>query len=209
MAVVGFRRCNDTTGRQITAVVTESGYFHKSSGPLGKPGRYHCARDLRRFPPRPSDHPIQKSVALMRRLHGDKQHAYARVLIAPVMVRLEEGVDEASTSDVISSFTGAAPPGTSSLEDAISAFYRAIGAPVRPAPRAARAWSISAPRTPRADQYLRVLVQGAPVTTGRRGASCTVTPQAVRLDFTDRSELDRTQVLDLHAALTAWLRLNP
>ncbi|WP_310727261.1 hypothetical protein [Streptomyces sp. N2A] len=39
MMVVGFRLGNDETGQQLTAVVTQSGYFHKNHGMYGRPGR--------------------------------------------------------------------------------------------------------------------------------------------------------------------------
>ncbi|MFD9822894.1 hypothetical protein [Streptomyces violascens] len=209
VAVIGFRRANQTTGRQITAVVTQSGFLHKSSGPLGMPGRLHCARDVNRVPSGPGGHPVQESVMLLRRLHETQQHTYTRVLIAPAAVRLADGVDEASTAEVIEAFTGAAPSGPRPLEEAISAFYRAIGQPVRPAPATARAWQSPIPGTSRSNQYLRVLTQGSPVTARHHGTGYTITPDAVRLHYREPTPLDRAQVLDLYAALTAWLRLNP
>lgn len=111
LAVIGFRRANQTTGRQITAVVTQAGFLHKSSGALGMAGRLHCARDVNRFPSKPGGHPVQESVMLLRRLHESQQHTYSRVLIAPAAVRLYDGVDEASSAEVIEAFTGAAPSG--------------------------------------------------------------------------------------------------
>lgn len=56
-AAVGFCRANQTTGRQIIAVVTRSGYLHKRSGPLGKPGCFTCPRDVTRFPAAPQQPP--------------------------------------------------------------------------------------------------------------------------------------------------------
>ncbi|MFD7019118.1 hypothetical protein [Streptomyces sp. NPDC059928] len=209
VAAVGFRRANQTTGRQITVVVTQSGFLHKNTGPLGRPGRFTCPRDVTWFPPGPNRHPVQKAVAELRRLHNQQQHAYARTMIAPAAVRLEDGTDEASSTDVITAFTGAAPSGERALEDAIAAFYRDIGAPTRPAPRIARAWRTTAPHTPRTDQYLRVLAQEHPLTHGATGAGYTITPHAVRLHYTHSTPLVRAQVLDPHAALTAWLRLHP
>ncbi|MFD7163711.1 hypothetical protein [Streptomyces violascens] len=210
LAVIGFRRANQTTGRQITAVVTQSGFLHKSSGPLGMAGRLHCARDLNRVPSGPGGHPVQESVMLLRRLHESQQHTYARVMIAPAAVCLADGVDEASSAEVIEAFTGAAPSGGRPLEDAIAAFYQAIGQPVRPAPATARAWRSSVPRGgARSDQYLRVLAQGRPLCAQHHGTGYTITSDAVRLHYSQPAPLDRAQVLDLYAALTAWLRLNP
>ncbi|MFI6689203.1 hypothetical protein [Streptomyces sp. NPDC050485] len=210
LAVIGFRRANQTTGRQITAVVTQSGFLHKSSGALGMAGRLHCARDVKRFPSKPGGHPAQESVMLLRRLHDTQQHTYTRIMIAPAAVRLDDGVDEASTAQVIEAFTGAAPSGLRPLEDAITAFYQAIGQPVRPAPATARAWRSAAPSSPRSDQYLRVLAQGSPLSARHHhGTGYTITPDAVCLHYNEPMPLARAQVFDLHAALTAWLRLNP
>ncbi|WP_159047974.1 hypothetical protein [Streptomyces sp. WM6378] len=78
---------------------------------------------------------MQEAVAELRRLHN-QQHAYARTMIAPAAVRLEDGTDESSSTDVITAFTGAAPSGERALEGAIAVFHRSIGAPTRPAPRA-------------------------------------------------------------------------
>jgi hypothetical protein len=209
VAVIGFRRANQATGRQITAVVTQSGFLHKSSGALGMAGRLHCARDVNRFPSKPGGHPVQESVMLLRRLHETQQHTYSRVLIAPAAVRLDDAVDEASSMEVIEAFTGAAPSGLRPLEEAISAFYRAIGQPVRPAPATARAWQRPNPTSPRSDAYLRVLAQGSPLTARHHHAGYTITPDAVHLHYNEPTPLARAQVLDLHAALTAWLRLHP
>ncbi|MFI0220616.1 hypothetical protein [Streptomyces lydicus] len=208
--VIGFRLGNDQTGQQLTAVVTQSGYFHKNHGVYGRPGRYRCAYDPCRLP---LANPVHRSVAKLRDLHATQVlKGRSRPLISPTSILLDLDEPDSTSETVINGFVGAAPNETQSLEDAIRAFYQAIGAPVPPLrqDRIARAWKVPSPRTSRADQLLRTLTHGTPITYTRRSVGYTVTADTVRIRVGGADgDLDRAGVVELHAALNAWLRLNP
>ncbi|WP_030800660.1 hypothetical protein [Streptomyces sp. NRRL S-337] len=209
MMVVGFRLGNDETGQQLTAVVTQSGYFHKNHGVYGRAGRYRCHYDPQRLP---LEHPVQRSVAKLRELHGTQlRKGRSRSLIPPASVRVDVDEPDSTREDVINAFVGAAPNEPKSLEDAVRAFYQAIGAPIPPLrqDRVARAWQVAQSRNSRAAQLLRTLTHGVPVTYSRGSAGFTVSVDAVRIRVGGaEGDLDRAGVTELHAALNAWLRLN-
>ncbi|WP_407842146.1 hypothetical protein ACE1OC_43125 (plasmid) [Streptomyces sp. DSM 116496] len=66
------------------------------------------------------------------------------------------------------------------------------------------------PVPPRIEAMLRTLAHGSEITSpDRLGAGWSVTPQAVTLRAGRTAQpLDRQAVLELQAALTAWLRLT-
>ncbi|RKT02552.1 hypothetical protein BX286_0460 [Streptomyces sp. 3211.6] len=218
--VVGFRLGWDAKGRQATVVLTRAGVLHHSMGLLGlavRPARPHApaARD---------PHPVPRQAATLRRLYADLLHqGYTQELIPPACVRLD--TDEhplhprpwgehapPAHPGLIAEFTGAAPSGPGSLEDALAEFYTAIGLTTRPktpAPRPETAVAVPPPGVPPAvREGLRSLAEGRPLASRPgRGAGWTVTGTAVRLRVGRAGEdLTPGEVAELQAALTAWLR---
>ncbi|MEV7416600.1 hypothetical protein [Streptomyces sp. NPDC089919] len=208
--VIGFRLGWDAKGRQATVLLTQGGVLHQSSGQLGlapRPTRPHA-------PAAPDPHPVPRQAATLRKLYAELIHrGYTRELIAPACVRLD--VDEhplhprpygdhapRAHPELIRDFTGAAPAGHGSLEEALTDFYTAIG--LAPRPRAARPGG--APPAVREGQ--RALAEGRALTGRlRRGAGWTVTATGVRLHVGPAGEnLTPREVADLQAALSAWLR---
>ncbi|WP_395372093.1 hypothetical protein OHU45_30015 [Streptomyces tubercidicus] len=120
----------------------------------------------------------------------------------------DHGADPAAP-ELLGEFAGAAPSKPQKLEDAIYAFYAAIGAPARPrgpvrAPRPA-----PAALTPRAAELRRLLSNGAQLTGPTHSPfEYSVTADGVRLSSRHAARLHRDDVVELHAALTAWLTLN-
>lgn len=211
--VVGFRLGSDAKGRQATLVLTEAGVLHQSTGLLGtapQPGKPHA-------PMAPDPHPVPRQAAELRKVHAALiDRGYTRELIPPACVRLE--IDEHPLHaqpygphaprphpELIADFTGAAPAGPGTLEEALAAFYTAIG--ITPRPRAPFPPGTTAV-PPRVREALRTLTNGQALTSRpRRGPGWTVTPAAVRLHAGTTSEtLDPREVAELQAALTAWLR---
>ncbi|MFC4512238.1 hypothetical protein [Streptomyces ehimensis] len=160
----------------------------------------------------------------MRELHAKKlRQGYTRTFIAPSVVRVdvhevvpeERWGREVPALDLVEAFVAAAPsrPSEAGLEEAIRSFYKAIGSPARPEyfERLARAGGPVAPLPPRAAALLRVLSHGDVVASpGRAAVGYTVSAEAVRLHVGRAGEdLDHATVVELQAALSAWLRLNP
>ncbi|WP_326809270.1 hypothetical protein OG533_01880 [Streptomyces sp. NBC_01186] len=217
--VLGFRLGHDDLGRQFTAVVTQSGRLHSNHGVYGAAG-------ATRAPHGPfGENPVHGRVAELRELWAKKQGTgYQRLLIAPVSVRLplneppapKQFVREAPAPEVIEEFVGAVPATQSSsgLEDAIHDFYTTVGLPARPRNfgdvnhfRAARETALS----PRTAACLRALTRKAAITSPARTAvGYRITADTVRLHVGHQGQdLDHKAVVQLQAALTAWLYLNP
>ncbi|KIF02741.1 hypothetical protein PL81_28195, partial [Streptomyces sp. RSD-27] len=159
--------------------------------------------------------------ATLRKLYAELLHqGYTRTLIAPACVRLDTGErplhprpwgEHAPKAhpELIAEFTGAAPAGPGSLEDALTAFYRAIGLTARSgstAPPEPAAVPTGVP--PAVREALRCLAEGRTlVSRPRRGAGWTVSGAGVRLNVGPAGEdLSHREVAELQAALTAWLR---
>ncbi|MEU9235989.1 hypothetical protein [Streptomyces subrutilus] len=210
--VVGFRLGSDGQGRQATLLLTQSGVLHQSTGPLGaapRPAKPHA-------PIAPDPHPVPRQAAELRKVYAALiGRGFSRELIAPACVCLD--TDEHPLHDkpygphaprphpeLIADFIGAAPAGPGLLEDALTAFYTAIGLTPRPRtpypPGTGRV-------PPRVRKALHTLADGQPLTSGpRRGVGWTITAAGVRLHVGTTSQtLDPREAADLQAALTAWL----
>ena len=217
--VLGFRLGHDDLGRQFTAVVTQSGRLHTNHGVYGAAGTTQA-------PHGPfGENPVHGRVAELRELWTKKQGTgYQRLLIAPVSLRLplneppvpKQFAREVPAPEVIEDFVGTAPATQSSggLEDAIHDFYTAVGLPARPRNfgdvnhlRAARGTALS----PQTAACLRALSRKKAITSpARTTVGYRITADAVRLHVGRQGEvLDRKTVVQLQAALTAWLHLNP
>ncbi|WP_435059748.1 hypothetical protein [Streptomyces sp. bgisy060] len=215
--VVGFRLGNDTTTRQVTVLVTETGVLHRAQGLYGKlarlsrPERSPAVNNpIRSFQ---GEHPLARPIADLRRHHASyMKNGYTRILVPPAVLRLDfdEGqpLTAAAHRELFQEFIGAAPNIPQSLEAAITAFRAELGLPSRPehitwAPR-----EKSLP--PRVATMLRTLEDGSALTpTRRRPVGWTVTGRGVRLHVGPRGEvLDRAAVVELQAALSAWLHFT-
>ncbi|WP_327359920.1 hypothetical protein [Streptomyces sp. NBC_01296] len=211
--VVGFRLGSDAKGRQATLVLTEAGVLHQSTGLLGiapRPAKPHA-------PIAPDPHPVPRQAAALRKVYRALiGRGYTRELIPPACVRLETDEHPLHAQpygphaphphpELIAEFTGAAPAGSGSLEDALAAFYTAIG--ITPRPRTPFPPG-TATVPPHVREALRTLTGGQALTSGpRRGPGWTVTAAGVRLHAGTTSQtLDPREVAELQAALTAWLR---
>ncbi|MFK0219371.1 hypothetical protein ACIQWN_14415 [Streptomyces vinaceus] len=210
--VVGFRLGSDGKGRQATLVLTEAGVLHQSAGLLGmapRPARPHA-------PIAPDRHPVPRQAAELRKVYAALiNRGYTRELIPPVCVRLETVEHPLHAQpygshaprphpELIADFTGAAPAGPGSLDDALAAFYTAIG--ITPRPRTLFPPGTAAvPR--RVREALRTLTDGQALTSGpRRSPGWTVTAAGIRLHAgSAKRTLDPQEAADLQAALTAWL----
>ncbi|MFD4240531.1 hypothetical protein ACFWP3_02820 [Streptomyces sp. NPDC058525] len=210
--VVGFRLGSDAKGRQATLVLTQAGVLHQSTGVLGmapRPAKPHA-------PISPDPHPVPRQAAELRKVYAALVgRGFTRELIAPACVRLE--TDEHPLHDkpygphaplphpeLIEAFTGAAPAGPGSLEDALAAFYTAIG--LTPRPRTA--FPPGTGRVPASvREALRTLTEGGALSSApRRGPGWAVTTRGLRLHSgTTSRTLDPREAADLQAALTAWL----
>ncbi|MFE7579587.1 hypothetical protein ACFU5Z_33050 [Streptomyces sp. NPDC057521] len=210
---VGFRLGNDTTTRQVTALVTEAGYLHRAQGLYGKSARLSRPErspavdsPLRSFR---GEHPLARPIVALRRYHAEyRKKGYTRVLIPPCVVRLDHDEDQPQTPaahrELFEAFVGAAPTTPQSLEAAITAFRAALGLPSRPdVIRAARDKALP----PRVAAMLRTLETGSAVTPERRRpVGWSVSGEGVRLHVGPAGEdLDRAEVAELQAALSAWL----
>ncbi|WP_405747205.1 hypothetical protein OG422_29105 [Streptomyces sp. NBC_01525] len=160
-------------------------------------------------------------------LHAERlRRGYTEVLIPPTSLRLD--VTEPPLADhpwgadapgpdpaLINEFTGAAPGTPRSLEEAIRDFYTAIGAPSRPQhlDRLARAGAprAAAPVPPKVAALMRALAHGSRIASpAHHSTGYDITADTVRLRVGHAAEhLDRQGVTELHATLSAWLRLNP
>ncbi|MFD8009501.1 hypothetical protein [Streptomyces sp. NPDC059762] len=213
---VGFRLGNDTLTRQVTVLVTESGVLHRAQGLYGKLPRVS--------PPVPSvalttslpdfrgENPLARPIADLRLQHASyTRKGYDRTLIPPSVVRVDVREHPPRPlvrhRELIHAFVDAAPSTPQSLEAAITAFRTALGLPSRPE----RVAGAPVPRPhgipPRVAAMLRTLAHGSPLTPSRRlPVGWTVTGQGVRLRVGTMGEvLDRADVIELHAALNAWL----
>ncbi|MFI0742787.1 hypothetical protein ACH4PU_32600 [Streptomyces sp. NPDC021100] len=212
--VVGFRLGTGT--RQATVIVSQSGRLYLAEGLYGQRGRV-----LR---PRVSHgkYPVHTQVAAFRAEHADRlRRGYDKVLIPPACVRLER--DEpplhphpygpnAPESDpqLLEEFVAMAPSRPQELEQAIYDFLTTIGLPARrrdiPRPRTA-----TAATPPRPVGYTRILAQGGQITSSpRRPVGYRITPETVRLHVGAAGDvLEHGEVVELWAALDAWLQLNP
>ncbi|MGP3690446.1 hypothetical protein ACTVZO_38105 [Streptomyces sp. IBSNAI002] len=210
--VVGFRLGSDAKGRQATLVLTQAGVLHQSTGVLGMAPRSSKPH----APINPDPHPVPRQAAELRKVyHVLIGRGFTRELIAPACVRLE--TDEYPLHDkpygphaprphpeLLADFTGAAPAGHGSLEDALAAFYTAIG--LTPRPRTAVPPGTG--RVPaRVRQALHTLAEGGALTSApRSGPAWAITGRGVRLHVGTASRtLDPREAADLQAALTAWL----
>ncbi|GGX29420.1 hypothetical protein GCM10010353_50800 [Streptomyces chryseus] len=214
---VGFRLGNDTTTRQVTVLVTQAGYLHRAQGIYGKLAR--LSRPERSpavntpIPAFQGEHPLARPIADLRRHHAAyTRNGYTRILIPPAVVRLNFDEDQPLTAvahrELFQAFIGAAPTTPQSLEAAITAFRAELGLPSRPEHIT---W---APREkaipPRVAAMLRTLEDGSALTPARRrSVGWTVSGQGVRLHVGPTGEaLDRTAVVELQAALSAWLHFT-
>ncbi|MFI8423637.1 hypothetical protein [Streptomyces sp. NPDC085479] len=211
---VGFRLGNDTTTRQVTVLVTQSGYLHRAQGVYGKLARLsRPERSPAVNNPIPSfqgEHPLARPIADLRRHHAAyTTNGYTRILIPPAVVRLNFDEDQPLTTaahrELFQAFIGAAPTTPQSLDAAIAAFRAALGLPSRPEnlTRAPRQKVLP----PRVAAMLRTLEGGSALNPARRRpVGWTVTGQGVRLHVGPTGEvLDRAAVVELQAALSAWL----
>ncbi|MGI5359629.1 hypothetical protein ACQI4E_30605 [Streptomyces sp. CA-252508] len=220
LTVVGFRLGNGN--RQMTAVVTESGRLHRAHGPYGAPGRASRPHTPVR------DNPVHRHVAHLRGLRSRYMaKGYSDELIAGACVQLELEETppppapgrahsvEPSWPLLFRAFDAAVPavPGApGGLEDAINRFYTTIGAPFLPRrpdrPAAGGRPAAGLPR--RVAALRRALADGTAVSSSPRLAvGYTVTADHVRLHVGRAGEsLPRQDVVELHAALSAWLHLN-
>lgn len=215
--VVGFRLGKDATSRQVTVLVTESGVMHRAHGPYGKLARLSAPEASlalttpgRRFE---GEQPLARPIAKLREHHATyTKKGYTRALIPPAVVRLavEEHSHLSKTPhrELIQAFIGEAPTTPQPLEAAIKDFRNALGLPARPSN------IFWAPREravpPRVEAMLRTLAHGSPVTAPQRlPIGWTVSGEGVRLHVgTSGEALDRRAVIELQAALTAWLRFT-
>ncbi|GGV18980.1 hypothetical protein GCM10010275_70730 [Streptomyces litmocidini] len=156
------------------------------------------------------EHPLARPIADLRRYHAAyTTNGYTRILTPPTVVRLDFDEDKPLTAaahrELFQAFIGAAPATPQSLEAAVTAFRAALGLPSRPAhiPRAPR----EKPLPPRVAAMLRTLEDGSALTPARRRpVGWTVSGQGVRLHVGATGEvLDRAAVVELQAALSAWL----
>ncbi|MFI5705274.1 hypothetical protein ACIA78_35190 [Streptomyces xanthochromogenes] len=214
---VGFRLGNDTTSRQVTVLVTEAGVLHRAHGLYGKPARLSTPEPSRtltnRIPAFKGETPLARPLANLRAYHASyTKKGYARTLIPPTTVRLD--VEELPHQDaephreLVQAFIGAAPNTPQPLDQAIKEFQITLGLPAKPAsiPRAPRDRAIP----PRVTAMLRTLASGSPITPAHRlPVGWTVTDQSVRLHVGTMGEtLDRQAVVELQAALSAWLHFT-
>ncbi|NML55255.1 hypothetical protein HHL19_29460 [Streptomyces sp. R302] len=214
---VGFRLGNDTTGRQVTVLVTETGVLHRAHGLYGRLPRVSppvaSPALAATLPALRGDNPLARRIAELRTEHAAyTRKGYTRPLIPPAVVRVDvkehPPQDRMRHRELVHAFTDAAPTTPRSLEAAIKEFRTLLGLPTRPegiapAPR-------GRPLPPRVTAMLRTLAHGSAITPTRpRPVGWTVTGRAVRLHVGAAGEdLDRAAVLDLQAALSAWLHFT-
>ncbi|MFD8978714.1 hypothetical protein [Streptomyces sp. NPDC059564] len=217
--VVGFRLGSDKRGRQVTLLLTGAGVLHRGNGLYGMtPQLSKPAVPVAGVDP----HPVPRQAARLREVHAQLiKDGYTRVLIAPACIQLKEDEHPLHPQpygenapprhpELLSEFVGRAPASCGQLEDAIRSFYTTIGLPVRPAHSIPRARSIS-PMSPRVEAALHTLAHNQILTSPRaRAVGWRVTHDSVRLHVGSAGDnLSHAEVLDLQAALTAWLRLHP
>src|SRR5882757_514276 len=131
--VVGFRLGAAERDQQVTIVVTEKGLLHRAHGRYGKQGR------VSRPSPPVGENPVHARVGDLRAQYASYRNRGYKELIGPASVQLD--VDEPvphhhpygenappPDPELFAAFAAAAPA-SRRLEDAIRAFYQAIGAP--------------------------------------------------------------------------------
>ncbi|MFY4722974.1 hypothetical protein [Streptomyces sp. LaBMicrA B280] len=200
-------------------MLTQAGVLHRCNGPMGaalKPTRKPSV-------PVPGDpHPVPRQAARLREIHAEMtEKGYGRVLVAPACVRLKVtehplhphpyGPNALGTHpELLEEFIGLAPSAPRDLDEALRDFYVAVGLPTRPK-HLVRAGHTPTALPSRADGALRVLARGSALTSPkRRSIGWRVTADDVRLHVGAGGEaLSHGEVIELQAALTAWLRLNP
>ncbi|MCX5199337.1 hypothetical protein OOK31_36615 [Streptomyces sp. NBC_00249] len=222
--VVGFQLGNDDKHRQVTVVLTATGVLHRAHGAPGRLPRMprpdvpfqltHPDRGWAK-----TESPLARPILSLRELHTSwTKKGYTHPLVPPACVRLD--VEEHPVvkgqygtarphPELARAFLSAAPSNTQqSLDEAIHDFRTALGLPTRPKsvlwrPR-------RSPVPPRTEAMLRTLAHGSQINSPQRLAvGWSVSPQAVTLRVGRTGEtLDRPAVLELQAALTAWLRLT-
>lgn len=226
--VVGFRLGNAVTSRQVTVLVTETGVLHRAHGGYGQPPKLDPPKlPLRYLHPdlawMKGEHMLTGPISALRDHHATAtKKGYTQVLIAPACVRLdleehppppkENPHDARPHPELTEAFIRTAPdtaPDTAQpLAAAVDEFRAALGLPVRQKHLTWRARQ--APVPPRIEAMLRTLTHGSTIASPERlTVGWSVTPQAVTLRIGRTAEpLDRPAVLELQAALTAWLRLT-
>ncbi|MEV7160875.1 hypothetical protein AB0N60_02020 [Streptomyces microflavus] len=176
----------------MTVLVTESGVLHRAHGTYGKlprlskpePSRVLYSRTLFE-----GEHPLARPIAGLREHHvGYTKKGYSRALVPPAVVRLDveehPPFPEVPHRELIQAFIGAAPNTPQPLDTAIGAF--------------------------RVEAMLRTLAHGSAISSPQRlPVGWTVTDEGVRLRVGSTGEtLDRHAVIELQAALSAWLRFT-
>ncbi|MFJ7265540.1 hypothetical protein ACIQV3_02530 [Streptomyces sp. NPDC099050] len=223
MIAVGFRLGRAVTGRQVTVLLTESGVLHRSHGAYGQPPELEPPKLPLRRPRsgqswRDGEHILAGPISALREHHGTAtDRGYTEVLIAPACVRIDveehppppTGIPRGRPHpELTHAFVGTAPGTPRTLDAAVDEFRTALGLPIRQgtATRQPR----RAPVPLRTDAMLRTLAHGTAITSPERlPVGWSVTPQGVTLRAGRTAEsLDRPAVLELQAALTAWLRLT-
>ncbi|MFF2231196.1 hypothetical protein [Streptomyces anulatus] len=212
---VGFWLGNDSTTRQVTVLVTKGGCLYRAQGLYGKLPRLsrpELSPAVKcRLPSFRGEHPLARPIADLRSHHtAYTKKGYTRVLIPPSVVHLDldetQPLTPAAHHELFQAFTGAAPTTPQSLEAAITAFRSALGLPSRPEHTTGALRGRSLP--PRVAAMLRALKGGSALTPARpRPVGWSVSGQGVRLHVGPTGEvLDRAAVVELHAALSAWLQ---
>ncbi|MBT1188437.1 hypothetical protein HET69_31800 [Streptomyces sp. CJ_13] len=222
--VVGFRLGNAVTSRQVTVLVTETGVLHRAHGGYGQPPKLDPPKlPLRYLHPdlawMKGEHMLTGPISALRDHHATAtKKGYTQVLIAPACVRLdleehppppkENPHDARPHPELTEAFIRTAPDTAQPLAAAVDEFRAALGLPVRQKHLTWRARQ--APVPPRIEAMLRTLTHGSTIASPERlTVGWSVTPQAVTLRIGRTAEpLDRPAVLELQAALTAWLRLT-
>lgn len=213
--VVGYRLGNDSTARQATALVTETGTLYRAHGLYGKLVRVSRPEPSMALmsPLREGEHPLARPIADLRAHYSAyAKKGYTRTLIPPAAVRLdleEESLQTVSSHrELIEAFVGAAPSTPQPLDSAIKEFRDALGLPTRPAhvPWAPRDRALP----PRVEAMLRTLAHGSAIASpSRLPVGWMITGESVRLRVGATGEsLDRQAVIELQAALSAWLHFT-
>ncbi|MFE4258120.1 hypothetical protein [Streptomyces sp. NPDC056883] len=221
--VVGFRLGKAATGRQVTVLVTESGVLHRSHGVYGQPPKLDTPKLPFRYlrpdlPWMQGEHVLTGPISALRGHHATAmKNGYDEVLVPPACVRLDveehplpprENPRAPVHPELTEAFLGAAPHTVQPLDRAVDAFRTALGLPVRLRNVTWRPRQTPVP--PRIEAMLRTLAHGTEIASpDRLGVGWSVTPQTVTLRAGRTAQpLDRQDVLELQAALTAWLRLT-
>ncbi|MFB7919532.1 hypothetical protein [Streptomyces sp. NPDC056061] len=222
--VVGFRLGNDTTGRQVTILVSESGVLYRSHGLYGRPAKLaHPEVPHALAHPNVSlfqgEHPLSRPIADLRNHHtAYTQKGYTRALIPPGAVTLpvdEElppdlsGRPELPHRELTDAFTGTAPPAGTTLEEAIREFRTSLGLPNRPVRLQGRPDHTRT--TPsRAQAMIRLLAHHQTIRPSRAPfGSWSATAAGIRLHpALPGQPLSRASATELRDALTAWLHFT-